>query len=179
MQGNLVGTNAAGTGTIGNGGDGIRMHNALNTTVGGSAAGANLVTGNDAPGITVFGDARAARDGKPDQQQLGVLEHRTRDRPRPERVTANDAGDADAGANNFQNFPGLTDASTSTAGTVVDGTLGSTPSTTFTLEFFDNNTCDPSGSGEGKTLLGTQVRHDGGRWHDQLQVHHDDVGRRR
>jgi CSLREA domain-containing protein len=154
IQGNLVGTNAAGTGTIGNGGDGVRMHNASNTTVGGTATGAgNVVTGNGAYGITVFAGAGTATGNRISGNSvfangaLGIdLGH--------DGVTANDPGDGDSGANNLQNFPDLTDASTSTAGTVVDGTLGSTPSTTFTVEFFTSNACDPTGFGEGKTLLG-------------------------
>jgi CSLREA domain-containing protein len=160
VQGNLVGTDAAGTGTIGNSGDGIRMHNALNTTVGGTAAGAaNVVTGNGVSGITVFETSGRTATGNRisgnsvfSNGGLGIdLGH--------DGVTANDGGtppDQDSGANNLQNFPLLSDASTSTAGTVVDGTLGSTPSTTFTLEFFASSTCDGSGFGEGKTFLGSK-----------------------
>ena len=160
VQGNMVGTNAAGTGTIGNGRDGIRMHNASNTTVGGTAAGAaNVVTGNSAHGITVFATGAGTATGNRlsgnsvfSNGGLGIDLGRN-------GVTANDVGappDLDSGANNLQNFPDLTDASTRTAGTIVDGTLGSTPSTTFTLEFFASSTCDPSGFGEGKTFLGSK-----------------------
>jgi CSLREA domain-containing protein len=164
VQGNLVGTNAAGTGTIGNGGDGIRMHNALNTTVGGTAAGAaNVVTGNGVSGITVFETGgRTATGNRISGNSVFANGGLGIDLGR-DGVTANDIGipgetppDQDSGANNLQNFPDLTDASTSTAGTVVDGTLGSTPSTTFTLEFFASSTCDASGFGEGKTFLGSK-----------------------
>jgi parallel beta-helix repeat protein len=156
VQGNLVGTNAAGTGTIGNSGDGIRMHNALNTTVGGTAAGAaNVVTGNGF-GITVLETGgRTANGNRISGNSVFANGALGIDLAR-DGVTANDVGDGDSGANNLQNFPALTDASTSTAGTVVDGTLGSTPSTTFTVEFFTSNACDPTGFGEGKTLLGTK-----------------------
>ena len=41
-------------------------------------------------------------------------------------------------------------------GTVINGTLNSTPSTSFTLEFFFAST-DPSGFGEGNSLLIGQV----------------------
>jgi uncharacterized repeat protein (TIGR01451 family) len=40
----------------------------------------------------------------------------------------------------------------------VPGTLNSTPNTNFTIEFYQNDSCDPSGFGQGKTFLGsTQV----------------------
>ena len=65
-------------------------------------------------------------------------------------VTANDAGDADTGANNLQNFPVL-----ATAPGGVQGTLNSRPSLTYTVEYFINENCDPSGNGEGESLVGS------------------------
>ena len=64
-------------------------------------------------------------------------------------ITANDAGDGDAGANNLQNFPVLAGAAGG-----VQGTLNSTPNTTFRIEFFGSSACDASGNGEGATFLG-------------------------
>ena len=78
-------------------------------------------------------------------------------------TTFNDPGDADAGPNNLQNFPVLTSATSAGGTTTVTGTLNSTPSTTFTLEFFSNPACDSSGYGEGQNFLGsTTVNADGG-----------------
>jgi hypothetical protein len=56
------------------------------------------------------------------------------------------------GANNLQNFPVLTSATSGS--TTIEGTLNSTPNTKFRLEFFANTECDPSGYGEGETFLG-------------------------
>jgi len=67
-------------------------------------------------------------------------------------VSANDAGDGDAGPNNQQNFPQLTSATSGS--TVVAGTLNSAPDTQFRIEFFANTACDPSGYGEGETYIG-------------------------
>src|SRR5262249_31385259 len=69
--------------------------------------------------------------------------------------TPNDAGDADTGPNNQQNFPVLGLANSGPAGTVVTGTLNSTPNTTFTLELFASPVGAASGSGGGATPLGT------------------------
>ena len=66
-------------------------------------------------------------------------------------ITANDAGDADEGPNNLQNFPVLTAAIGG-----VQGTLNSIPDTTFRIEFFGNAACDASGNGEGATFLGAR-----------------------
>ena len=70
-------------------------------------------------------------------------------------VTANDAGDGDIGPNGLQNFPVLTSVAGSGGMTTVQGTLNSTPNGSFTLEFFGNTQCDPSGFGEGETFLGS------------------------
>ncbi len=69
-------------------------------------------------------------------------------------MVANDAGDADTGPNNLQNFPVVTSATTGGGTITVGGTLDSTPSTAFRVELFANAACDPSGNGEGKTFLG-------------------------
>ena len=67
-------------------------------------------------------------------------------------ITPNDAGDADSGPNNLQNFPVITGA----AGNVIRGTLNSRASQTYRIEFFANDAADPSGAGEGQTFLGFQ-----------------------
>jgi parallel beta-helix repeat protein len=55
IQGNRIGTNAAGTAALGNTSVGIDLR-APQTTIGGAAAGAgNLISGNRAAGIQVFG----------------------------------------------------------------------------------------------------------------------------
>ena len=70
-------------------------------------------------------------------------------------VTPNDPGDGDDGGNGLQNFPVLQSASVITGGTVVTGRLNSLPNSQFSLEFFGNPECDPSGFGEGARFLGS------------------------
>src|SRR5262249_46233670 len=57
-------------------------------------------------------------------------------------------------ANDNQAFPVLTSVSSSGSGTTISGTLQSLASTTFRVEFFANQTPDPSGYGQGQTFLG-------------------------
>jgi hypothetical protein len=69
-------------------------------------------------------------------------------------ATLNDSA-GHVGPNNYQNFPVLSSVSLSGGMTQVNGELGSTPSTTFTLDFYANPLPDPSGYGEGQTYLGS------------------------
>ncbi len=73
----------------------------------------------------------------------------------PDGVTANDAGDPDAGANDLQNFPILTAAVNSGSNLSVRGTLNSTPNSQFSIFVFANDECDPSGYGEGESSFGS------------------------
>ena len=65
-------------------------------------------------------------------------------------VTPNDPGDVDGSTNGLQNFPVL-DA---VAGGI-EGTLNSTPNSTFRIELFISPSCDPSLHGEGQSFLGS------------------------
>ena len=68
-------------------------------------------------------------------------------------LTPNDAGDADTGPNDLQNFPVLTSANFNAGTAAVSGTLNSAVSTQYRIEFFSNTSCDPTGYGEGQTFL--------------------------
>jgi IPT/TIG domain-containing protein/S-layer family protein len=60
VQGNLIGTNAAGTAALPNGGAGIDLDEATNATIGGaSAAARNVISGNTSIGVTVTGSTGA------------------------------------------------------------------------------------------------------------------------
>lgn len=66
-------------------------------------------------------------------------------------VTANDTGDSDSGPNGLQNFPVITAVVPGVGFTTIQGTLNSTPNTSFLLQFFSNASCNS----EGQTFLGT------------------------
>lgn len=66
-------------------------------------------------------------------------------------------------ANNQQAAPVLTSATSGSGNVDVEGTLNSMPGKTFTLQFFVNSECDPSGFGEGEDFIGsTEVMTDAG-----------------
>ena len=103
---------------------------AVDVTARGITISANKIESNGALGIDLFNQSGAG-------------------------VTPNDAGDGDNGGNGLQNFPVLQSANIVTGGTVVTGTFNSLSNSQFSLEFFGNPQCDPSGFGEGARFLGS------------------------
>jgi len=201
IQGNKIGTNAAGTEVIANG-YGISGSNAPGLVIGGNfnAGAGNLISGNRLDGISLgFGSINAVIQGNtigtdlttstqpmgnggsgvyldlgtsdalvggltPGQgnaiawNQNGVWNDGIRNSVRanpiffnqllgidnsPTGVTKNDAGDADTGANNLQNFPFISSVDYGTTNLTVHGILKSTPSTTFDLDIFESPSCTP------------------------------------
>jgi hypothetical protein len=149
IQGNHIGTDVTGSNPLGNVADGITIFTS-NFSVGGTASGAgNTISFNGGNGISVVSGAGNSilTNAIISNSGLGVDLGNN-------GVTLNDSGDGDTGSNNLQNYPVLTLASPSSGGTIVQGTFNSTLSATFRLEFFANQTADPSGYGEGQTYLG-------------------------
>ena len=159
IQGNLIGTDATGNGPLGNSDDGI--FGGRNTTVGGTGAGeGNVIAFNGLRGISnngALGTANSYRgnsihsngtSGSPFTPGLGI-------ELGPAGPNANDPGDADTGANNLQNFPIITSVMASAGSTNVKGSLNSSASASFNLDFYRNTSCDPSGNGEGEHLIGS------------------------
>lgn len=75
----------------------------------------------------------------------------------PDGVTPNDPCDPDEGSNDLQNFPELTSALLIGSQVTVEGTLNSTPLTTFRIEFFATPITDMFGVAdrEGKRFIGS------------------------
>ena len=194
VQGNYIGTDAAGTGAIGNQLPGvIFFFGAIDNTVGGTNPGEGNViafnTGSQIPdglggfinvpgaGVSVsydptFTDPVLANDPTVNNRISGNSIHSNvasfsndglgidlngagNETDPTDGVTTNDAGDPDDGGNRLQNFPVLTTVFSSGGSTTIVGTLNSTPNTTFSVEFFSNTACDPSGYGEGETFIGS------------------------
>jgi Ca2+-binding RTX toxin-like protein len=149
VQGNLIGTDATGSAALPTG-DGVVIDGSDNT-IGGTAAGAGNTIAFNRTGLFVnsgTGNALERNSVFSNDPNLGIDLS-------PFGVTSNDSGDADTGANNLQNYPVLSSASSSSGNTTIQGTLNSQASTEYRLEFFSNSACDPSGYGEGETFLGS------------------------
>jgi trimeric autotransporter adhesin len=153
IQGNYIGTDTSGTQNRGNRiGDGVQIQGAANNTiVGGAAAGAgNLIAYNALSGVAIL-----AGTG---HQVLGntiLLNANLGIDLGTAGITANDAGDADSGANNLQNFPVLTSANSNSAGTTIVGTLNSNANTTLRVELFANRpSLADASNGEAERYLG-------------------------
>ena len=158
FEGNLIGVGADGVTPLGNTGRGVSIEAGRNTD---NAFVDNTIAHSTGPGIVMgsSGDADAnvrneiSGNSIHDNGGLGI--DLLPPGPTVFGVTPNDAGDVDVGANALQNFPTLTGATniTGAEGTVINGTLQAAADTTYTLEFFSSPTADPSGNGEGATLL--------------------------
>lgn len=70
-------------------------------------------------------------------------------------VTANDSGDADAGPNNQQNFPVISNVVIGNNSTSLSVSLSSQASQGYTITLYRNDHCNASGFGEGQVKLGS------------------------
>ncbi len=163
ISNNLIGTAADGVTALPNTrGILLQANPSIDLSAGilrGSAITSNIVAYNDQAGITVAG---AGATGNPilNNSIYGTGTLCTSSCGTPlgidlsasslagDGVTLNDAGDADLGGNDLQNFPAITGATPTT----VTGTLSTTPGA-YTIQLFSNAACSASGFGEGRTLI--------------------------
>ena len=158
VMGNLIGTGANGVAALGNGGAGISVNTGGNNILGGTAANAgNTIAFNGGAGIFVASATTgpSAIRGNSIFSNSGLGIDLQGGSENAARVTANDLGDGDVGANGLQNFPVITSA---TRNNIV-GTLNSAANATYDLDFYASTTADPSGFGEGQMLPRNHQRH--------------------
>jgi CSLREA domain-containing protein len=158
VQGNLIGVDVTGSGELGNGGDGITLEEEFsNVRIGGEDPGAgNTIAYNGAAGILLRAGAGTGNvirgnsifsNGGLGVDLMGI-----------EGVDPNDPSDTDTGPNQLQNYPLVMAAPTQGAILAKAIMINSLPNEPLTFEFFENDSCDPSGHGEGKTpLFWTQI----------------------
>src|SRR5215216_3556840 len=155
VQGNLIGTDAGATTGLGNTLEGVQISSSNNTVGAGTGvddANANLIAFNGDDGVDISASTgtgnRVLSNSIHTNGNLGIDLG-------SDGVTRNDgrAKDRDTGANNLQNFPVLSSATSSGNQTTIKGKLKSAPRKSFTIQFFSSPQKDPSGFGEGKEFL--------------------------
>ncbi|MBC8356264.1 MAG: DUF4347 domain-containing protein, partial [Planctomycetes bacterium] len=150
ITGNYFGVGSDGLTDLGSGDFTVlQLANAANTRIGGTAPGeGNIIANGATDGIEIWtGTSTILGNSIHGNAGLGIDLNN-------DGLTANDLGDADAGANNLQNFPMLEGAVSLAGNTTITGTLRSAASTTYRIEFYASPTGDASGHGEGQTYLG-------------------------
>lgn len=134
IEANFIGTDTTGLVAVPNGGDGVHI-----SQMPANSVLANMIANNRGDGVSVDGPAA-----------IGNRIHGN------SILTNGGLGIAlSNGANNLQSAPALTSATSDGDSVSVQGILQGAPTRTFTLDFFTNSQCDPSGSGEGETFLGS------------------------
>ena len=157
VEGNSIGTNASGTVALGNAQDGVLIDQiSSGILIGGTASGAgNIIADNAGAGVAVLSYPYS------DSVNNGILSNSIFANGAlgidlgGDGVTPNHPGGPISGPNNFQNYPVLSSAVSAKGKTTIDGTLNSAADTTYLIQFFSNPTADPSGYGQGKTLIGS------------------------
>jgi hypothetical protein len=163
VQGNTVGLNADGTQPLGNGWDGISIYDGASGNVFGLAVNdsgaANTIAFNNSAGIVMFdvgttnNSLRANHifsNGYIGINLVGGAEDFY-------GVNSNDAGDADAGPNNLQNYPVIARAAGSGLNTIISGTFNGTANRTMLIDLYRNDVADTSQHGEGQRHLGSST----------------------
>ena len=151
IQGNYIGTNAAGSAAVPNSMGGIYVDGGFTIVGGGAGVTANLIAYNGGDGIGVYGAATRVnmrRNRVHSNTGLGIdLQNNG--------VTLNDTLDTDAGPNRLQNFPVVTSATASTHTLAM--VLRSMSGQIYRLDFYASpaGTCDPTHYGEGMKWIGT------------------------
>jgi uncharacterized repeat protein (TIGR01451 family) len=149
---NMIGTDLAGAAALGNGTHGVLVTAGASSssigTLGSFGVTSNTIRFNTLAGVRIeSGTGNVVQQSViSDNGGLGIDLG-------PEGVTLNDAGDVDAGANNLQNFPVVTAATTDGSRFTLSATLSGTPGNIYSFSFYLNPTCDASGHGEGATRL--------------------------
>lgn len=150
---NFIGTNANGA-SLGNGGSGVFVTgSAHDGSIGAANAGSGNTIADNGTGVLI----QPQNGFSTPPRAVAVLRNQIYSNTNlgidlgGNGATANDAQDADTGANDLQNFPVIQGASPAQ----LNGTLNSTPNQNYRLDFYRVDSCDFSGHGEGRYYLGS------------------------
>ena len=158
IEGNFIGTDITGTNALGNppipvyGANVELQAGASGNFIGGIAPGAgNVIAFSEAAGITLFetNTTNNAIRGNSifSNADLGIDLNF-------DGVTPNHSG-FEAGPNDLQNYPVITNAIGYGGVTAVSGTLNSLPNQSYNIDIYRNLTADPSDYGQGEFYVGT------------------------
>jgi uncharacterized repeat protein (TIGR01451 family) len=154
IQGNLIGTDANGTLSLGNHGNGVILGSSSNSVGGLSSGAGNVIayngTGLLGAGVQLYGlvtQNEILSNSIHDNAGLGI---NLGNGPTP-----NHAPGQAQGPNNYQNYPILSAAQTDGRATSLTGTLLGAANSGYTIQYFWSPTGDPSGYGEGRYLMGS------------------------
>lgn len=148
---NYIGTDVSGTANLGNGGAGILIKGGNGDTIGGTYSGTgNIIAFNGRSGVAILSTNNIVRFNSIFSNAGPGVDFGAAGAPR-----VNDSGDGDAGPNNLQNYPVLTDISATGSSTTIRGIFNGKAYKTFQLDYYDSPTLDAAGYGDGATYLGS------------------------
>lgn len=132
IQGNLIGVQSDGISPLANE-TGVRMVVGSDNIIGGSEAGAGNVIAFAEIGIAIWENNASVHN-----QILSnsIYANRIGIDLGNNGLTANDAGDADDGPNNLQNYPVIQRTDIANGNVTITGTLNSSANSEFTLQYF-------------------------------------------
>lgn len=152
VVGNLIGTNAAGTGALPNGVNGILIDGSSNNQIGGTVPGSgNVIAFNSTSGVSIkSGNGNSILRNSISTNHNGGIVLAT-------------------GANNDQPAPRLMRLGRTRRFSLISGSLRADPRATYHIEFFANTSRDPSGAAEGQLFLGAIDARTNGRGLAQIR----------
>lgn len=151
IQGNLIGTDLAGSTTVGMGGAGVHIAEGSGNMVGSSdSAGMNAINNNTGDAVDIADGANNAVLGNVYLDNTGLPIDLNSD-----GATANDTEDADNGVHDLQNKPVLTKVESQWGKTWVEGTFESNPATTYRIDLFVTDVDDVTDSETGAVWFGS------------------------
>ncbi len=161
IQGNYIGTDYTGTVPVLNGAKGISIaYGCENILIGGTTPGARNIIANSPNGFQGI-YTTTTMFGHPDTDNISIIGNSIFDNDAlgidigSDSLTPNDPLDVDTGPNGYLNFPDNLLYYEGGGNTHVAYSLD-VPAGNYRIEFFSNDSPDPSGYGEGQTFLGYQ-----------------------
>ena len=153
IQGNWIGTASDGNTPLGNTQNGVLIfNNANDNTIGGVEEAGNIIGFNSQDGVRIdSGERNAVLSNSIFENGRGLADIGID--LNGDGITVNDAGDGDTGANTLQNYPDLLTATLEAESITINGIVDGVPGSTFTVQFFANETLGVNDR-QGRTFLG-------------------------